>query len=321
MAPVSISSTCIFNQLRQKTQVATRKIVVLGTGGTLAGTSINPGDNVRYTAAQIGIGQLLAGIPALKGLAIESEQVAQVDSKDMTFAIWGDLAARCTHWLAQDDVAGVVITHGTDTIEETAFFLQEVLAPAKPVVLTCAMRPATAISPDGPQNIVDAVAVASHKGARGVTVVCAGVIHAARDVAKVHHYRLDPFSSGDSGPVGHVEEGRVRLVREWPAATTRCEVPSTWPRVEIVLNHAGTSGDMVRSMAAKGVQGIVVAATGNGTVHKELLPALREAQAKGIKVLRASRCAQGGIIPRDDDELPSTGLSPVKARILLLLGR
>ena len=120
------------------------KIVVLGTGGTLAGAAATPGDNVGYKAAQFGIGELLARIPSLQGVPIESEQVAQVDSKDMTFAIWRDLAARCAHWLAQDDVAGIVVTHGTDTIEETSFFLQEVLAPAKPVVLTCAMRPSTA---------------------------------------------------------------------------------------------------------------------------------------------------------------------------------
>ena len=303
-----------------------RKIVVLGTGGTLAGTSATPGDNVGYKAAQLGIAQLLAAIPALGSVAIESEQVAQVDSKDMTFAIWRELAARCALALAREDVAGIVITHGTDTIEETSFFLQEVLAPTKPVAMTCAMRPATAASPDGPQNIVDAVAVASSQQARGVTVVCAGVIHDARDVAKVHNFRLDPFSSADEGPVGYVEDGKLRLVRAWPPVSPRppllgrVEAAAQWPRVEIVFSHAGATGETVQALVAHGVQGIVVAATGNGSVHRELMPALLDAQRKGVKVLRATRCAEGTIITKPGDELPATHLSPVKARIKLMLG-
>lgn len=297
-----------------------QKIVVLGTGGTLAGTAATPGDNIGYTAAQVGIAQLLAGIASLKGLPIESEQVAQVDSKDMTFAIWRNLASRCAHWLAQGDVAGIVVTHGTDTIEETSFFLQEVLAPQKPIVLTCAMRPSTAISPDGPQNIVDAVTVASSHGARGVTVVCAGVIHDARAVAKVHHCRLDPFASGDAGPIGYVEDGKLRVVRDWPTGhAMKLPQSDSWPRVEIVFSFAGASGDTVKSLTEQGAKGIVVAATGNGSVHRELMPALLDAQLRGVKVLRASRCAQGGIIAKPGDELPHTQLSPVKARIRLML--
>src|SRR5512133_3297613 len=197
-------------------QVSPKRIVVLATGGTLAGTA-DPGDNIGYRAAQLGIEQLLAGIPALQGLAIQSEQVAQIDSKDMSLSVWRDLALRCRHWLAQDEVAGLVITHGTDTLEETAFFLQSVLAPAKPVVLTADMRPATALLADGPQNIVDDVAIAQTPGARGVVAVCAGVVHGAFDVAKQHSYRLDAFASGDAGPIGYVEEGRVRQVRGWPS--------------------------------------------------------------------------------------------------------
>jgi L-asparaginase len=242
----------------------------------------------------------------------------------MTFAIWRDLASRCAHWLAQDDVAGIVITHGTDTLEETAFFLHEVLPAAKPVVLTCAMRPATALSPDGPQNIVDAIAVASDPEARGVVAVCAGRIHDARDVQKVHHYRLDPFSSGDAGPIGYVEEGSLRLVRAWPPGGTaplqeKVQATSRWPRVDIVVSCAGATADTVNALVASGAQGLVVAATGNGTVHRELLSALLDARSKGVKVLRATRCAEGGIIAQAGDELPSTELSPVKARIALIL--
>ncbi|MFN3569538.1 MAG: asparaginase [Polaromonas sp.] len=310
-----------------------KKIVVLGTGGTIAGTAAQAGDNLGYTAAQVGIGQLVAALPALAdgGCELLSEQVAQVDSKDMDFGIWRVLASRVAHWLAQDGVQGIVITHGTDTLEETAFFLQLVLDPAKPVVLTCAMRPATALAPDGPQNMLDAVAVASYAGARGVVAVCGGVIHSAFDVQKVHTYRLDAFSSGDAGPLGYVEEGGLRLLRNWPSAQAGQVQEATktiasgagegaWPRVEIVMNYAGADGRAVRALVADGVQGLVVAGTGNGTLHHALEAALLAAQAGGVRVVRATRCLEGRVLSKAGDTLAdSQGLSPVKARVALLL--
>ncbi len=314
-------------------EMMNKKIVILGTGGTIAGTAAQAGDNLGYTAAQVGIAQLVAALPALAdtGCELLSEQVAQVDSKDMDFGIWRALAQRVAHWLAQDQVQGVIITHGTDTLEETAFFLQALLDPAKPVVLTCAMRPATALAPDGPQNMLDAVAVASHAGARGVVAVCAGVIHSALDVQKVHTYRLDAFGSGDAGPLGHVEEGRLRLLRNWPSAhaghggvaiksIAGSALERAWPRVEIVLNYAGADGRAVRALVADGVQGLVVAGTGNGTLHHALEAALLEAQAQGVRVVRATRCLEGRVLPHAGDKLAdSQGLSPVKARVALLL--
>ena len=292
----------------------------------MAGTASSATDNVGYTAAQLGIDQLLASIPAVQGLPLVAEQVAQIDSKDMSFDVWRQLAARCAHWQAQDDVAGVVITHGTDTVEETAYFLQAVLASAKPVVLTCAMRPATALMSDGPQNLVDALAVASAAGAQGVTVVCAGTIHGPRDVAKQHTYRLDAFSSGDAGPVGHVEEGRLRLLREWPAADSgaaarlrKFAAATRWPRVEIVMNHTGAGGALVDALVAQGVDGLVVAGTGNGTVHGDLMRALAAAVDAGVRVVRSTRCAGGQVIAHPSDRLPSSTLSPPKARIELML--
>ena len=253
--------------------------------------------------------------------------MAQIDSKDMSFELWRLLALRCAHYLAQADVAGLVVTHGTDTLEETAYFLQAVLAPAKPVVLTCAMRPATALAPDGPQNIVDALAVAGAEGARGVVAVCAGTIHGAHDVAKLHTYRLDAFTSGDAGPIGYVEEGRLRLVRPWPAAGAGAEAAlrkwtdaKRWPRVEIVMNYAGATAAVVEALVAQGVDGIVAAGTGNGTLHRDLETALRAAQARGVKVVRSTRCAQGRVLSPVGASLPdSGGLSPVKARIALML--
>jgi L-asparaginase len=309
-----------------------QQIVILGTGGTIAGRAESVSDNIGYTAAQVGVAELLAAIPALaQAGTVLTEQVAQIDSKDMSFAVWAKLAARVSHYLEQPDIQGIVITHGTDTLEETAFFLQTLLAPAKPVVLTCAMRPATALVPDGPQNLLDAVAVARHAGAQGVVAVCAGVIHGAADVQKVHTYRLDPFSSGDAGPIGYVEEGAVRQLRNWPEAhagyvqaaiknIATLAKPVDLPRVEIVMNHAGASGAIVQALLAQGVQGLVVAGTGNGSLHYELEAALLKAQAAGVKVIRASRCLNGRVLPTAADQIPdSEGLSPVKARVKLIL--
>ena len=218
--------------------VASKKLVFLGTGGTIAGAATSADDNVGYTAAQVGIETLLAGMPGLAAGMVVCEQVAQVDSKDMDFAVWSALAARVAHWVADEAVQAVVITHGTDTLEETAFFLHQLLRPTKPVVLTCAMRPATARTPDGPQNLLDAVAVAQDPQATGVLVVCAGTVHGAVDVQKVHTYRLDAFDSGDAGPVAYVEESRLRWLRQPEAggrvaaqALHRIVQGTAWPRV------------------------------------------------------------------------------------------
>jgi L-asparaginase len=308
------------------------QIVILGTGGTIAGLSASASDNIGYTAAQVGVAQLAAAIPSLMdGGPVLTEQVAQIDSKDMSFAVWAQLAARVEHHLAREDVQGIVITHGTDTIEETAFFLQTVCSSPKPIVLTCAMRPANALAPDGPQNVMDALAVARCPGAAGVTVVCAGTIHSAIDVQKVHTYQVDAFNSGDAGPIGFIEEGTLRLVRNWPLAHVKHAQAAIkniatlgeladWPRVEIVMNYAGASGAMVQALVAQGVQGLVVACTGNGTMHQALEVALLQAQAGGVPVVRATRCLNGRVLPKPGDLLPdSHGLSPVKARVALVL--
>lgn len=318
-----------------------KKIVVLGTGGTIAGTADRAGDNLGYSAAQVGVAELLAGVPGmadvLGGDTLVAEQVAQVDSKDMSFAIWIALAQRVQQHLAQEDVCGVVITHGTDTLEETAFFLHAVLPAAlqlkKPVVLTCAMRPASALSPDGPQNLLDAVALARTPGACGVMAVCAGVVHGALTVQKAHVYRTDAFSSGDSGPLGFMEEGRLRLVKAWPQAVSHQAAMSlekiarlmTWPRVEIVMNYAGGSAAVVDALlqplaGVVPLRGLVVAGTGNGSLHVDLIAALQRAEQAGVKVVRASRCGEGRVLPVAGKPFAdSQGLSPVKARVALML--
>ena len=300
-------------------------VVVLGTGGTIAGTAAQAGDNIGYTAAQLGVAQLVRAVPALGAEQIESHRVAQLDSKDMDFATWVLLAARVAEHLARPEVAGIVVTHGTDTLEETAYFLQRVLAPAKPVVLTAAMRPATALQADGPQNLLDAVRVARSDGAHGVLAVIGGEVHSAIDVRKVHTYRLDAFSSGDAGVLAQIEEGVLRPHRPWPEGQALGldrlgRDAGAWPRVEIVHSHVYAGAGLVRALCADGVQGIVVACTGNGTLHQALEAALRAAQAQGVAVLRSSRCLDGSVLDATTDALPHAGaLTPVKARIELML--
>ena len=311
-------------------------VVILATGGTIAGTAAHASQAVGYTAAQLGVAQLLQAVPDLAEVAggpLLAEQVAQIDSKDMDVATWVALARRCAHWLADDSVSAVVITHGTDTLEETAWFLQQVLPPGgKPVVLTCAMRPATALQADGPQNLRDAVACAVDAQAGGVLVVAAGQVHGARAVRKLHPYRLDAFSSAEQGVLGWVEEGRVRWQqRRQPAGRPAWQgdiasLPaSDWPWVEVVSSHAGSDGRAVDALLGQGVQGLIVAATGNGTLHRALEPALQRALQAGVPVWLSTRCGEGQLVtaqgmaaqhalqPRPVD------LPPFKARISLQL--
>jgi L-asparaginase len=304
-----------------------RRFVVLGTGGTIAGTAATAGDNVGYTAGQVAVAQLLAAVPGLQqrcheGWSIESEQVAQIDSKDMSHAVWRRLAERVQVHLDRPEVDGIVVTHGTDTLEETAYLLQRVLAPGKPVVLTAAMRPASSAQPDGPQNLADALAVAGWPGARGVVAVLAGKVWAGAEVRKVHPYRLDAFDAGDAGPLAHVEESRVRRLREWPEGSAlglQVLAADIWPEVQIVMSHAGADGRVVDLLMEAGVQGLVVAATGNGTVHQDLLAALLRAQAAGVAV-RALRGGAGCTVPTGHDLVPDAGsLTPAQARVEILL--
>ena len=311
------------------------KIVVLGTGGTIAGTATSASDHTGYTAGQLGVQHLLDAVPglidALQGATLEREQVAQLDSKDMVHTTWQVLAQRCSHWLAQADVGGIVITHGTDTLEETAWFLQQVLSTNKPVVLTCAMRPATALTPDGPQNLLDAMAVVRHPQTQGVLAVCAGRIHSARDVQKVHPYRLDAFSSGDAGPRGWVEQGQLRWSNPENMAETHPQADpqahkamalpaSDWPWVAVLHSHAGAEARQVSALVAAGVKGLVVAGTGNGTVHNSLLAALAEAQTQGVAVRLTTRCAEGQLVGQPVAlQTAPRGLNAYKARVSLML--
>lgn len=327
-----------------------RKIVVLGTGGTIAGKAASAHDNVGYVAGAVGVEELLSAVPRARAIIapreLVSEQLAQLDSKDMNCATWSLLAKRCVALLSQEDVDAILITHGTDTLEETAYFLHAViplaLQRAKPVVLTCAMRPASALTPDGPQNLQDALSVACDPQARGVVVVASGHVHAALYVAKRYTYRVDAFDSGDAGVLGLIEEEKVRWlasplhvleqgrVAQMPTVDGLPESDAQWPRVEIVISYAGAGAEMLGALASPSagsasVRGIVIAGTGNGTIHKNLLDAAKDLQQQGVRIVRTSRCAYGLVVEPSGgaagapDALPAMPLPPVKARIALML--
>ncbi len=289
----------------------TKKIVVLATGGTIAGLATDAAKPQNYKACQVNVVDLLADL-APAGVELLTEQVAQIDSKDMSFVLWQNLLARVAHWVAQDEVQGVVITHGTDTLEEMAYFLQTVLQPTKPVAITCAMLPANAPDSDGPVNLKDALAWVQAPDSKGLVVVCAGQVHAGQAVQKTHSHQRNPFTS--QAKVTHPAELHVPSVAQVLACTH-------WPRVELVLNHAGADGRLVRAvMAHDAPDGWVVAGTGNGTLHHDLEAALLVAQKQGAHVLRASRCAWGGVQSREADVLPHAGaLTAVQARVALWL--
>ncbi len=299
-------------------------IMVLGTGGTIAGASPRRGDVVGYQAAQIGVESLLDSLGAVP-MPLEAEQVMQVDSKDMDFDGWRTLAQALARHLGRPEVTGVVVTHGTDTLEETAYFMHRLLAPAKPVVFTAAMRPATAPMADGPQNLRDAIAVAGEPGARGVVAALAGAVFHPVGIRKWHTFRLDAFNGGDAGPLGLVENGRLRRFGDWPAGVPMelrlvDPAPARWPRVEMVLNHAGADGLLVDWLAEKRVDGIVVAGTGNATVSAPMERAIARARSAGVRVVLSTRCAMGPVIP-GGVTAPAAAREPtaVQARIDLLL--
>ncbi len=302
------------------------RVVVLGTGGTIAGLAATADDDAAYQAAQVGVDALVAGLRLPPGVGIETETVAQIDSKDMDFATWRALALAVVRQLARPEVAGLVITHGTDTLEETAYFLSRVVVVTKPVVLTGAMRPASARNADGPRNLEDAIAVAADATLSGVVAVISGEIHAAEDVRKAHPRRVDAFTSGEAGPIARIALERIAIVRDLPSVADVIGVdalsvdPHAWPWVEIVTSAAGVDGRIVGLLVEAGVDGIVVAATGNGTVHHRLEVALADAASRGVAIVRSSRCLDGAIVDAEAEAIPSAGaLTPVKARVELML--
>lgn len=303
---------------------STPHLLLVATGGTIAGRAASAQDNVSYRA-ELGAADLVAAVPALAGVPLRTVQLAQLDSKDMSHAVWQALVRLLAAELARDEVTGVVITHGTDTLEETAYFLQRVLAPTKPVVMTAAMRPATSLQADGPQNLLDAVTVAQTPGARGVLVVLGGQVHAGDEVRKVDSYRLQAFDSDPAGPLALVEEGRVRGLRPWPQGLALgaacCDRPlADWPRVAWLTSHAGFDAALLDAAVAAGFHGLLLAGTGNGTLHAALEAAAARAAAAGVELRLSTRCASGRVVGETLRRVPvSATHSAAQARVALLL--
>jgi L-asparaginase len=308
------------------------KVVVLATGGTIAGAAASD-VQAGYTSGQVGVEQLLAAVPQAKKLALlRGEQVANIGSQDMNDEVWLKLAGRINALAAQADVDGIVITHGTDTIEETSYFLNLVVKSRKPVVLTAAMRPSTALSADGPLNFYNAVAVAANKEAagRGVLVVVNDWIHGASSLTKTSTTAVQTFLSPVRGLIGTVAYGQCDFYRG-PVGkhTTESEFSlegvTALPRVDIVMAHENMDGKLIDAAVAAGAKGLVIAGVGNGNMTKAALDALAVHAKKGVICVRSSRVATGLVgrnVEVDDDKLAlvaSNDLNPQKARVLLRL--
>ena len=308
------------------------RVIILATGGTIAGAGASA-DRAGYTAGKIPIDDLIGTIPSVKKIAsITGEQVASVGSQDMTVEIWKKLAVRINEIYAKNEADAIVVTHGTDTQEETAYFLDLVVPSNRPVVLTGSMRAATAISADGPKNLYDAITVAINpktKG-RGVLVSFNEGIYDAREVMKMSTTKTNAFGSPNTGPVGQAYDGRVEYYsssdREVnPKKPIVLTVDTKLPRVDIVYMYADAPSDQIDLLISKKVDGIVIAGVGNGNFNKAFMDAVKKAVAAGIIVCRASRTPSGRVVLHDeinDDQLGtivSDDLTPQKARILLML--
>lgn len=309
-------------------------VVILATGGTIAGTGATTTTTVGYTAAKLGVDKMIEGVPELKKVAeVRGEQVAQIASESMTNEVWLKLAKRVNALLAQKDVDGIVITHGTDTIEETAYFLNLTVKSKKPVVIVGAMRPSTAISADGPINLYNAVILAGSKESqgKGVLVSLNDQINGAREVTKTNTSTADTFRSPDLGMLGYMQDNKphfYRMSTRKNTADTEFDVSKLdkLPRVDIVYGYANMDRVAMDADIAAGAKGVVQAGVGDGSVAAQMMPAFRDARQKGVVVVRSSRVGTG-IVARNgeanddkEDLVVSDTLNPQKARILLMLG-
>ena len=311
------------------------KIKILATGGTIAGAQTSSTE-VGYKSGSFSVDDLIKAVPHLGDLAdLSGEQVANIGSQTMNNEVWLKLADRVNEVLADKDVDGVVITHGTDTIEETAYFLSLVVHSDKPVVLVGSMRPATATSADGPANLYNAVALAASPEARGrgPLVVLNDEIHYAREVQKMNSTALNTFQSPNRGRAGVMNVGTIHFFsRNTTRFGTRSEfsvdgkTAADLPRVEILYSYANVNPDVVDFLVKQGVKGIVLAGVGDGNSTDGMIAALADAAKKGVVVVRATRTGSGLVVRNvevNDDKLgfiASMELSPQKARILLMLG-
>lgn len=308
-------------------------VTILATGGTIAGTGASSTTTVGYTAATVGVQSLIQAVPELAKVAnVTGEQVFQIASENMGNEHWLTLAKRVNALLAQDKVDAIVITHGTDTLEETAYFLNLVVKSSKPVVLVGAMRPSTALSADGPINLYNSVLLAASPNAvgKGVLVAMNDQIQGARDVTKANTSTLDAFRTSELGLLGYIQGGKPFFYRQSlrkHTVDTEFDVSAlqALPQVDVVYAYANVGPVAVDAFVAAGSKGIIHAGVGDGSLAAKVVPALKEARKKGVLIVRASRVGQG-ILARNgeanDDQLDfiaADTLNPQKARILLML--
>ncbi|ENU2766188.1 type II asparaginase [Campylobacter jejuni] len=310
---------------------AKSRIAILGTGGTIAGFIDSTIATTGYAAGAIDIDVLIKAVPQIRDLAdISWEQIANIDSSNMCDEIWLRLAKKIAKLFAEG-IDGVVITHGTDTMEETAYFLNLTIKSDKPVVLVGAMRPSTAISADGPKNLYNAVALVVNKEAKnkGVMVAINDKILSARGVVKTHSLNVDTFSSPDFGDLGYIVDGKVFFYNNVTKAHTK-NAPfdvsklTSLPKVDILYSYSNDgSGVAAKALFEHGTKGIVVAGSGAGSIHKNQKDVLKELLKKGLKVVVSSRVVAGCVAVSDSDEklgfISAEDLNPQKARVLLML--
>src|SRR5215510_2840378 len=316
----------------QKPQEQKRHVTILATGGTIAGAAAS-GTQSGYTSGAVTIDAMIAAVPGIKDLAnIKGEQISNVGSQDMSFDIMLKVAKRINELLPKPDVDGIVVTHGTDTMEETAFFLNLTVKSDKPVVMVGSMRPSTAVSADGPLNLYNAVGVAADPQAkgRGVLVVMNDWIHGAHSLTKTSTTAVQTFMSPLRGLVGVANYGKNDFYTnpEWKHTTEsefNVKGVTQMPRVDIIFASADMSPDLIDAAVANGAKGIVIAGVGNGNMNKASLAAAERAVKKGVVVARSSRVVTGTVgrnVELDDDTLgfvATDELNPQKSRILLSL--
>lgn len=308
------------------------QVVILATGGTIAGAA-KSGTESGYTSGQMGIDVMIDAVPGIRKIAhIKGEQIANVGSQDMTFAIMIGLANKINELLASEKVSGIVVTHGTDTMEETAHFLNLTIKSKKPVVMTGSMRPSTAVSADGPLNLYNAVAVSADPQAagRGVLVVMNDRIHGAHSLTKTDTTSVETFLSPITGLIGIINYGKARYFRKPFRNHTylsefSVEGVRELPRVDVLYACADMPADLIGCSVEKGAKGIVIAGDGNGNMNAESLQAASIIAKNGIVVVRSSRVPSGTVsrnVEVDDDHyklIAADELNPAKSRILLML--
>ncbi|MFP6192307.1 type II asparaginase [Helicobacter pylori] len=306
-------------------------IVLLATGGTIAGsgTSASLGS---YKSGELGIIELLKAIPnhLIKIARIQGEQISNIGSQDMNEEVWFKLAKRVQKLLNDSRIKGVVITHGTDTLEESAYFLNLVLRSTKPVVLVGAMRNFTSLSADGTLNLYNALSVAiDEKSAnKGVLVVMDDSIFSAREVVKTHTTHTSTFKALNSGAIGSVYYGKVRYYMQplrkhtIESEFSLSQLKTPLPKVDIIYTHAGMTPDLFQASLNSHAKGVVIAGVGNGNVSAGFLKAMQEASEMGVVIVRSSRVGSGEISLGEIDDktfITSDNLNPQKARVLLQL--